>query len=85
MICVRSKMTATAGRIYRETILKEAQSIYPIKMDEFDTDIYAFNCANGTLHLNTLEFRPTAAIHPRISLGWPGYASPTYRSPAVAL
>lgn len=45
-------------RIYRETILKEAQSIYPIKMDEFDTDIYAFNCANGTLHLNTLEFRP---------------------------
>jgi len=45
-------------RIFRETVLKEAQSIYPIMMEDFDTDIYAFNCTNGTLHLNTMEFRP---------------------------
>lgn len=45
-------------RIFRETILKEAQSIYPIAMEDFDTDIFAFNCQNGTLHLNTMEFRP---------------------------
>ena len=44
-------------RVFRETVLKEAQSIYPIMMEDFDTDIYAFNCANGTLHLNTMEFR----------------------------
>jgi len=45
-------------RAFRETIIKEAQSIYPIMMEDFDTDIYAFNCSNGTLHLNTMEFRP---------------------------
>jgi len=42
--------------IFRETVVKEAQVAYPIKMEEFDTDIYAFNCVNGTLHLNTIEF-----------------------------
>jgi putative DNA primase/helicase len=45
-------------RAFRDTIVKEAQSVYPISMDDFDADIYAFNCKNGTLHLDTMEFRP---------------------------
>ncbi len=45
-------------RRYRETVLKDAQSVYPIAMAEFDQDPYVFNCANGTLFLNTLEFKP---------------------------
>jgi len=43
---------------FRDTVLKEAHSVYPIQMEEFDTDIFAFNCENGTLHLNTMEFLP---------------------------
>ena len=45
-------------RQFRETIVKEGQSVYPISMDEFDADLYAFNCKNGTLHLDTMEFKP---------------------------
>lgn len=46
------------SRRYRETILKDAQDVYPIKMTEFDADPCAFNCRNGTLHLKTMEFLP---------------------------
>jgi len=42
----------------RETILKDAQGVYPVHMTEFDVDPYLFNCQNGTLHLNTKEFLP---------------------------
>ncbi|MGS0763939.1 phage/plasmid primase, P4 family [Syntrophomonas curvata] len=45
-------------RRYRETVLKDAQSVYPIAMAEFDKDPYVFNCANGTLFLKTMEFKP---------------------------
>ena len=40
----------------RETILKDAQSIHPISIREFDSDPYVFNCHNGTLHLDTMTF-----------------------------
>lgn len=40
----------------RETILKDARSIYPLNMHEFDNNPYLFNCANGTLNLETMEF-----------------------------
>ena len=40
----------------RETILKDAQGVYPVSLSEFDLDPYVFNCANGTLHLDTMEF-----------------------------
>ena len=40
----------------RETILRDAQSIHPISIQEFDSDPYVFNCRNGTLHLDTMEF-----------------------------
>lgn len=42
----------------RETILKDAASVYPVSMTEFDQDPYLFNCKNGTLDLRTREFRP---------------------------
>ena len=41
----------------RLTVLSDAQSVYPISMEEFDTDRYLFNCLNGTLDLRTLQFR----------------------------
>jgi putative DNA primase/helicase len=40
----------------RETILKDACSIYPLSMCEFDRNPYLFNCANGTLNLETMVF-----------------------------
>lgn len=45
-------------RKYREVVLKDAQGVYPIAMSEFDRDPFIFNCANGTLHLDTMEFTP---------------------------
>lgn len=44
----------------RETILKDAASVYPVSMTEFDKDPYLFNCKNGTLDLRTREFMPHA-------------------------
>lgn len=41
----------------RETILKDAASVHPVSMTEFDQDPYLFNCKNGTLDLRTREFR----------------------------
>ena len=40
----------------RVNILKDAQVYYPISYGDFDSDIYIFNCKNGTLHLDTMEF-----------------------------
>lgn len=44
-------------RRYRETYIKEAQSVYPVAMEKFDSDIYLFNCRNGTLDLRDKTFR----------------------------
>ena len=41
----------------REIYIREAQSVYPVMMADFDKDRYLFNCENGTLDLRTLEFR----------------------------
>jgi putative DNA primase/helicase len=43
---------------FRINAIKEAESEYPIKMEVFDENIFAFNCRNGTLHLDTMEFKP---------------------------
>lgn len=40
----------------RVNILKDAQVHHPIHYGDFDADIYAFNCKNGTLHIDTGEF-----------------------------
>lgn len=43
-------------RNYRETILKDAASVYPVEIAAFDTDPFLFNCLNGTLDLRTRSF-----------------------------
>ena len=45
------------ARRNRETILKDAQGVYPIPMEAFDADPFLFNCQNGTMHLNDMTFR----------------------------
>lgn len=40
----------------RVNILKDAQVHHPICYSRFDSDIYIFNCKNGTLHIDTGEF-----------------------------
>ncbi|MDL2318236.1 phage/plasmid primase, P4 family [Eubacteriales bacterium OttesenSCG-928-A19] len=40
----------------RETILKDATSVYPVRFEEFDADPFVFNCQNGTLNLKTGQF-----------------------------
>lgn len=45
------------SRHVRITILCDAQSVYPIPMQEFDRDKDLLNCANGTVDLNTMQFR----------------------------
>jgi putative DNA primase/helicase len=42
---------------FRVNAIKEAESEYPIQMKEFDEKTFAFNCRNGTLHLDTMEFK----------------------------
>ena len=44
-------------RKHRETMLKDAKSVFPLSMKHYDRDIYLFNCQNGTLDLRTMEFR----------------------------
>ena len=44
-------------RRLRDIYLKEAQSVYPVSMEEFDADRYLLNCENGTLDLRTMGFR----------------------------
>ncbi len=48
------------ARKTRETILKDAQGVYPIPMEAFDTDPFLFNCQNGTIHLRDITFHPHA-------------------------
>lgn len=41
----------------RRTMLEDAKSVHPISFSAFDRNKYLFNCENGTLDLDTLEFR----------------------------
>lgn len=43
-------------RKMRETVMKDARGVHKTQMEDFDRDPYAFNCANGTLHLDTMKF-----------------------------
>lgn len=42
----------------RDTILKDAASVAPVKFGDFDRDPLLLNCQNGTLDLSTLELKP---------------------------
>lgn len=53
-----AEVTKWRSRSKRETILKDAASVHPVMMDEFDSNPYLFNCKNGTLDLKTGEFHP---------------------------
>jgi len=44
-------------RARRETILKDAATVYPAYWKAFDADPMLFNCLNGTLNLETREFK----------------------------
>lgn len=44
------------SRHTRITILLDAQSVYPISIQDFDSNRYLFNCGNGTLDLRTMKF-----------------------------
>lgn len=46
------------GARYRKTILEEAQSVYPLHLNEMDQNSDLFNCKNGTLHLLDGTFSP---------------------------
>lgn len=46
------------ARHYRETVLKDAAGVYPVRVTDFDADPWQFNCRNGTLNLRTREFKP---------------------------
>lgn len=48
-------------RHVRETILKDAASVYPVSLSEFDKDPWALNCQNGTLNLRTGAFHQHCA------------------------
>ncbi len=42
---------------YRETVLRDAMSVYPAALSDFDKDPFLFNCQNGTLDLRAGKFR----------------------------
>lgn len=42
----------------REAILKDAETVYPISMADFDKNPLLLNCQNGTLNMVSGEFRP---------------------------
>lgn len=45
------------GLRYRETVLKDASTVAPVAVSDFDSDPYLFNCQNGILDLHTESFR----------------------------
>lgn len=55
-VCIK-RASRWHNRGVRETILKDAASVYCLSMEDFDQDHYLFNCLNGTLNLRTGEFR----------------------------
>ena len=42
---------------YRDTIIRDAMSISPVKDSKFDNNIYLFNCQNGTYDFKTNTFK----------------------------
>ena len=44
-------------RGWRSTYISDAESVYPVPMEKFDSDIYLFNVQNGTIDLRDRSFR----------------------------
>ena len=51
------RMQSLQLRKHRKTMIEDAKSVHPVRMSIFDSNKYLFNCANGTLDLNTLTFK----------------------------
>jgi len=64
----------------RETILKDAASVHPVMMADFDKAPHLYNCRNGTLDLQTGEFRPHSPADMLTQLAGVSY-DPDARSP----
>lgn len=62
-------------RNYRETILKDAASVHPARLSDFDKDLYLFNCTNGTLDLHTRLFRPHSSADMLTKMAGVAYVS----------
>ena len=45
----------------RQTYIREAESVWPIRLAAFDQNRVLLNCQNGTLDLETMEFRNHSA------------------------
>ncbi len=52
------RMQKLQQRKNRKTMIEDAKSVYPVRMSLFDSSKFLFNCQNGTLDMNTLEFKP---------------------------
>lgn len=50
--------TRICNRSRRESIIKDATSIFPKSFSDFDSKNYLFNCKNGTYNLKTNELQP---------------------------
>lgn len=50
--------TGLQGRKRRKSILRDACSIAPRSLSDFDSDKLLFNCQNGTLNLSTMTMQP---------------------------
>lgn len=52
------RMQKLQQRKNRKTMIEDAKSVYPVRMSLFDSSKFLFNCQNGTLDMDTLEFKP---------------------------
>jgi len=55
--------TALRSQPKRETMLKDAQSVYPLYQAQLDADISLINCGNYTLNINRREVSPHNPAH----------------------
>lgn len=54
----RGRIKTMDNKHRRDTLLKDAASVYFVKFSQFDKDPYLLNCVNGTLNLKTGVFGP---------------------------
>lgn len=56
IVKIKSFANKLQSRRARETILKDAASVYSVSIKKFDRNPFILNCKNGVLNLETLEF-----------------------------
>lgn len=54
-----SKFIRRLGQLRnRKIMVEDAKDKYPISNEQLDTDIYLFNCQNGTFNLSNFKLQP---------------------------